>query len=84
MAGNNGRDEDHAAQLYEDYLTDAFAQPYIIGVHRCQYMDRIKPNDVLKQGLIQQDGTPYKLTVQRYPETHSKIYQSLYSPAIGL
>ena len=69
--------EDKAADVYAQYLDDAFAQPYMVGVHRCEYMD-LPRDKVLKQGLVQQDGRPYVRTVQRYTEIHKKLYERMY------
>ena len=43
------------------YLDRAFRAPYLIGYNRCQYIDRFKASQkILKQGLLQVDGTPYQ------------------------
>lgn len=57
--------EEAVGRAYGQYLKNAFKKPYIIGYHRCQYIDRfaVSPG-VLKQGLIRQDGTPYKTLTQ--------------------
>ncbi|MEM0968852.1 MAG: hypothetical protein AAGJ31_05850, partial [Verrucomicrobiota bacterium] len=47
------------------YLNEGFATPYLIGYHRCQYIDRYKKaQNILKQGLLQVDGTPYQALVK--------------------
>jgi len=57
--------EEAVGRAYGQYLRDAFAKPYIIGYQRCQYIDRVTARlGVLKQGVIRQDGTPYKTLVQ--------------------
>ena len=71
--------EDAAADAYETFLNDAFATPYILGVHRCTYIDLLRPTNVLKQGLIREDGTPYETTVKRYAEIHRKLYERVYA-----
>ena len=56
--------EEAVGRAYGQYLRDAFAKPYIIGYQRCQYIDRVTVRlGVLKQGVIRQDGTPYKTLV---------------------
>jgi agarase len=70
--------EDKAADIYAQYLDDAFNKPYMIGIHRCTYIDLPRGN-VLKQGLVQQNGQPYTRTVQRYAEIHQKLYERLYN-----
>ena len=74
--------EDKAADVYAEYLSAAFARPYMIGIHRCTYID-LPRDKILKQGLIQQDGRPYSRTVQRYAEIHKKLYENLYGVERG-
>ena len=58
--------EQAVGEAYVAYLRDACAKPYILGYHRCQYIDRFaKHPGVLKQGLLRQDDTPYE-TMVRY------------------
>jgi hypothetical protein len=58
--------EEAVGKAYAQYLKDAFTKPYIIGYHRCQYIDRCDAHSgVLKQGMIREDGTPYK-TLMKY------------------
>lgn len=57
--------ETDAARAYEQYLKDAFAQPYIVGYHRCHYMDHFsKSAGCLMQGLVREDSTPYQTLVE--------------------
>jgi len=57
--------EEAVGRAYGQYLRDAFTKPYIIGYQRCQYIDRFAAHPgVLKQGMLRQDGTPYKTLVQ--------------------
>lgn len=69
--------EDKAADVYAQYLDDAFGRPYLVGLHRCTYIDLPK-GEVLKQGLVRQDGRPYSRLVQRTAEIHRKLYERLY------
>jgi hypothetical protein len=54
---------------YSSYIYEILSLPYIIGINKCQYMDEIR-GDVLKQGLVRQDGIPYS-----YVSRLSKVYQ---------
>src|SRR5215472_444539 len=57
--------EADAARAYQEYLREAFAQPYMLGYHRCHYMDHFsKSNGVLMQGLVRADSTPYPTLVE--------------------
>ena len=59
------KSEEAAGRAYAQYLKEAFAKPYIIGYHRCQYIDRFATHQgVLKQGVLRQNGTPYKMLVE--------------------
>ncbi len=52
--------ETAAADMYRRYLAEASAKPYIIGYHRCQYIDRFNEHPgVLKQGILREDGSAY-------------------------
>lgn len=65
--------EEAVGRAYGQYLRDAFAKPYIIGYQRCQYIDRFATHPgVLKQGMIRQDGTPYKRLVQYVSEANAE------------
>ena len=45
-----------AANNYNDYVNEAVKAPYVLGYHRCQYVDRYnKKNNILKQGMIKND-----------------------------
>lgn len=62
------------AQAHARYLNDALSKPYLLGYHRCQYIDRFTPHQgVLKQGLIKADGTPYAALVDSVAETNRAI-----------
>jgi len=70
--------EEQAADIYEIFLKAAFATPYVVGVHRCTYIDKPSPEGILKQGLIRQDGTPCEITVRKYKEIHQRLLRRLY------
>jgi hypothetical protein len=64
--------EEAAGQAYAQYLEDAFSKPYIIGFQRCQYIDRFeKRRGILKQGVLKEDGTPYKTLAQYIREANT-------------
>lgn len=65
---------DEAAASYDRFLRDAFAQPYIIGYFRCQYLTIYKEQlKRYKQGLLRPDGTPFEDYVERLQETNRQI-----------
>jgi hypothetical protein len=66
--------EPEAARAYDAYLSRAFERPYLIGYHRCQYIDRFEPSwGVLKQGLLREDETPYEVLVDQVRRTNLRI-----------
>ncbi len=57
--------EADAALGYEQYMADAFATPYIVGYHRCHYMNRFSARrNLLMQGLVREDWKPYETLVE--------------------
>ena len=55
------KDEAGAAAATREFMAKAFADPFVIGYMRCQYIDRFTAfRGALKQGLLQHDGTPYE------------------------
>lgn len=49
------------ANNYGSYIKDAVKKPYIIGYHRCQYIDRYNHSaKKLKQGMVKEDGEAYE------------------------
>jgi hypothetical protein len=67
-------DEKDAALAYKDYLRALFECPYIIGYHRCQYIDRPVPGaSLLKQGLLHANETPYDTLIAQIRQTNREI-----------
>ena len=63
--------QEEVGMAHREYLDTALAKPYILGYHRCQYIDRFKARKgVLKQGLLKVDGTPYKTLVRTVTENN--------------
>jgi hypothetical protein len=63
--------EEAVGQAYARFLERAFAKPYILGFHRCQYIDRFVPyQGVLKQGLLREDGRPYETLVNHVKDAN--------------
>jgi len=64
-----------AGKAYTQYLEDAFAMPFVIGYNRCQYIDRYQARlKMLKQGLLQVDGTPHKELAERVLKANWQIH----------
>jgi hypothetical protein len=70
--------EAEAAKAYDEYLAAAFKKPYIIGYHRCQYIDRYDKNSgLLKQGLLREDETPYHQLTEQIKQTNTSLKGAL-------
>lgn len=67
---------EEVVRTHAKYVNDALSKPYILGYHRCQYIDRFQAHlGVLKQGLIQADGTPYEELVTLLTETNRAVLE---------
>lgn len=78
--GQVAANEADYARFYEDYVTQAFALPYLIGYNKCKYQDEAK-RGTLKQGIIQINGKPYNV-IQDISRANKKVLQATYkSPA---
>jgi hypothetical protein len=72
--------EEAVGKAYVRYLQDAFAKPYILGYHRCQYIDRFVPRlGILKQGLIREDESPYATLVAYVQQANHEIHRRFHS-----
>ncbi len=72
--------ESAVANMYRDYVQEAFSKPYIIGYQRCQYIDRfVEHPGVLKQGILQEDGNPYEQLASAIKETNTSILKQFNS-----
>ena len=67
---------DSVGQAYARYLEKGFSTPYLLGYHKCQYIDRYQANQkILKQGLLQVDGKPYNHYAKWVKEVNWKIHK---------
>jgi hypothetical protein len=70
--------EGEAALAIARFIDAAFAEPYIIGYLKCQYIDR--PSGFgrgLRQGLLTADGSERKAVVEAYTTSFSEIVDDL-------
>jgi hypothetical protein len=66
--------EKEAARAYAVYLWALFQCPYIIGYHRCQYIDRVvSGGSLLKQGLLRADDIPHNILIEQVRQTNRQI-----------
>lgn len=61
-------------RAHNTYLDDAFSKPYLIGYHRCQYIDRVQ-GIALKQGLVDVKGKPRAELIDNVSKANLKIHQ---------
>ncbi len=69
--------EEYAAH-YGHYINQVIQVPYIIGYQRCQYMSRYDPyRTLLKQGLLDIDGSPYPIVVGAMEDVNATVLEEL-------
>ena len=69
--------ESAVAEMYRNYVANAVAKPYIIGYHRCQYIDRYNEYPgVLKQGILREDGSAYKVLEAAITSTNASALET--------
>ena len=77
------KSEEEAARDAADWLQAAFAEPYIIGVFKCQLIgthgnDRWFPEGLMKRTYLQDDGTPFEYRTEITRQAHEKILDAVY------
>lgn len=66
---------DSVGKAYARYLEKGFSTPYLLGYNKCQYIDRyLAKQKILKQGLLQVDGRPYKELVDWVKKVNWQIH----------
>jgi hypothetical protein len=66
--------EGEAAMAIARFLDAAFAEPYIIGYLKCQYIDRPAGfGRGLRQGLLRDDGSERKAIIEAYSTSFAEI-----------
>jgi hypothetical protein len=60
------------------YIAEAFNRPYIVGYHRCHYIDNYLPKDgFVMQGLLREDLTPYAVMLKAIERTNKELTSNL-------
>ena len=63
-------------RAHAKYMEDGFSTPFLLGYNRCQYIDRFKARQkLLKQGLLQVDGTPYGELVDSVQRNNWRVHE---------
>ncbi|MCF7848327.1 MAG: hypothetical protein K9M45_05705 [Kiritimatiellales bacterium] len=71
-------------RAHAKYMEAGFATPYLLGYNRCQYIDRYKAGQkILKQGLLQVDGTPYKGLVDSVRKNNWRVHEGFLAASGG-
>ena len=73
------KNEDSYLEFYEGYIERLFSSPYIVGYHKCMYMDYVdaQKGNRLKQGIVRQDSTPQGYVPELkpiYDKARNKVY----------
>ncbi len=74
--------QEEAGKSYNEYLNAALGKPYILGYSRCQYISR-EVGDVLKQGLLDIYGKPYKTLVEYITTTNKELIKRFSKGALS-
>ena len=62
------------AEKHSEYLNEVVNESYLIGYHRCQYIDRYEPtNNLLKQGMVKENGETYEPHASIITWTNKKV-----------
>ena len=80
--------EAKAAEDVAQWVTDALAQPYIVGVFKCQFIgthgnDRWFPAGRMKRTLWQDDGTAFSVMTERVAQAHREALQTAYQSVVA-
>lgn len=71
--------EEDAARFYDRYLRQVAVLPFMPGYMRCQYKSRYDPlRTLLKQGLLDLDGQPYKHLVRQVRLSNEAVKREVY------
>ena len=62
------------AEKHSEYLNEVINESYLIGYHRCQYIDRYElTNNLLKQGMVKENGETYEPHASIITRTNKKV-----------
>ncbi len=76
--------EQHAARAHSKYIAEAFNRPYIVGYHRCHYIDNYLPKDgFVMQGLLREDLTPYAVMLEAIGRTNKELTLNLKNGSVS-
>jgi len=76
--------EADAAAATERFLREAFAQPYILGYMRCQYIDRFSTRrNAIKLGLLRDDGSPYSQLIDATRRGNQAVKETVRRAVLG-
>ncbi len=77
------KEETQAAEDVAQWVKAALAQPYIVGVFKCQFIgthgnDRWFPEGRMKRTLWQDNGTPFPIMTNRVSQAHREALNNVY------
>jgi hypothetical protein len=81
------KDERTASDEAAVFLEQAFAEPYVVGVFKCQLAgfhgnDRWFPANRMKRTYLRDDGTPFPYRTERTRQAHLRALEIGYRPAL--
>jgi len=78
---NDPADERKSGEAYRAFLEAAIAKPYIIGKHRCTYIDDIPTRDYRRPGLLRDDESSYDTLIELTAAANRDAVAAIYGTA---
>jgi len=78
---NDPADERQSGEAYRAFLEAAIAKPYIIGKHRCTYIDDIPTRDYRRPGLLRDDESSYATLIELTAAANRDALAAIYGAA---
>ena len=78
---NDPADERQSGEAYRAFLGAAIAKPYIVGKHRCTFIDDMPNREYRRPGLIRDDESPYATLIELTAAANRDALATLYGTA---
>lgn len=78
---HNPEEERKSGEAYRAFLEAATAKPYIVGKHRCTYIDDIPTRSYRRPGLLRDDESPYATLIELTAAANRDALATLYGTA---
>ena len=70
-----------SGEAYRAFLEAAISKPYMVGKHRCTYIDDIPTRNYRRPGLLRDDDSPYTTLIELTVAANRDALASLYGTA---